>query len=174
MGSGSEGGRFIDLMVSSQTGSGKTAAFLLPVLHTLIRQQAEAEAAARAEFERAAAEAVARGEAPRSVPSARIPPISAISSPPFRGSGGVPHARTGAAGGARCHRSGQACARPARGQRGGRHAVPIADRQTAERRPGGGDARPPAGSAALDADQTRQGAIPGRRRGGPHARPGLL
>ena len=27
--------RFIDLMVSSQTGSGKTAAFLLPVLHTL-------------------------------------------------------------------------------------------------------------------------------------------
>ena len=64
MGSGSEGGRFIDLMVSSQTGSGKTAAFLLPVLHTLIRQQAEAEAAARAEFDRAAAEAVARGEAP--------------------------------------------------------------------------------------------------------------
>ena len=39
-------------------------AFLLPVLHTLIRQQAEAEAAARAEFDRAAAEAVARGEGP--------------------------------------------------------------------------------------------------------------
>ena len=36
---------FIDLMVSSQPGSGKTAAFLLPVLHTLIQQQAEAEAA---------------------------------------------------------------------------------------------------------------------------------
>ncbi len=64
MGAGAEGGRFIDLMVSSQTGSGKTAAFLLPVLHTLIRQQAEAEAEARAEYERAAAEAVARGEAP--------------------------------------------------------------------------------------------------------------
>ena len=63
MGSGSEGGRFIDLMVSSQTGSGKTAAFLLPVLHTLIRQQAEAEAAARAEFEKSVAEAAARGEA---------------------------------------------------------------------------------------------------------------
>jgi len=40
---------FIDLMVSSQTGSGKTAAFLLPVLHTLLTQQAEAEAAARGE-----------------------------------------------------------------------------------------------------------------------------
>ena len=64
MGAGAEGGRFIDLMVSSQTGSGKTAAFLLPVLHTLIRQQAEAEAAARAEFERAVAEAAARGEVP--------------------------------------------------------------------------------------------------------------
>ncbi len=64
MGAGAEGGRFIDLMVSSQTGSGKTAAFLLPVLHTLIRQQAEAEAESRAEFERAVAEAAARGEAP--------------------------------------------------------------------------------------------------------------
>jgi len=64
MGAGAEGGRFIDLMVSSQTGSGKTAAFLLPVLHTLIRQQAEAEAASRAEYEQSVAEAVARGEAP--------------------------------------------------------------------------------------------------------------
>ena len=64
MGAGAEGGRFIDLMVSSQTGSGKTAAFLLPVLHTLLRQQAEAEAESRAEFDRAVAEAAARGEAP--------------------------------------------------------------------------------------------------------------
>lgn len=64
MGAGAEAGRFIDLMVSSQTGSGKTAAFLLPVLHTLIGQMAEAEAASRAEYERAAAEAIARGEAP--------------------------------------------------------------------------------------------------------------
>ena len=64
MGAGGENGRYIDLMVSSQTGSGKTAAFLLPVLHTLIGQMAEAEAASRAEYEQAAAEALARGEAP--------------------------------------------------------------------------------------------------------------
>ncbi len=56
--------RFIDLMVSSQTGSGKTAAFLLPVLHTLIRQQAAADAKERADYERACAEAAARGEEP--------------------------------------------------------------------------------------------------------------
>ncbi len=61
-GGGSE--HFIDLMVSSQTGSGKTAAFLLPVLHTLLRQQAQAEAKERADFERAVADAAARGEAP--------------------------------------------------------------------------------------------------------------
>lgn len=62
MGSGDDSTKFIDLMVSSQTGSGKTAAFLLPVLHTLIHQQAAAEAEERAAFERAAAEAAARGE----------------------------------------------------------------------------------------------------------------
>ncbi|MFN5256557.1 MAG: DEAD/DEAH box helicase, partial [Limnohabitans sp.] len=53
---------YTDLMVSSQTGSGKTAAFLLPVLHTLIQQMAEQEAAERAEFDQACADAAAKGE----------------------------------------------------------------------------------------------------------------
>jgi superfamily II DNA/RNA helicase len=54
--------RFADLMVSSQTGSGKTAAFLLPVLHTLLHQQAQAEANEKAEFEQSVADALARSE----------------------------------------------------------------------------------------------------------------
>ena len=62
MGGGNDATKFIDLMVSSQTGSGKTAAFLLPVLHTLINQQAAAEAEERAAFDRAVAEAAERGE----------------------------------------------------------------------------------------------------------------
>ena len=41
---GAEGGVGADLMVSSQTGSGKTAAFLLPVLHTILQSQAQAPA----------------------------------------------------------------------------------------------------------------------------------
>ena len=65
--------RFVDLMVSSQTGSGKTAAFLLPVLHTLLQRQAEAEAEAKAEFQRLAAEAAARGEAAPKKPKRKDP-----------------------------------------------------------------------------------------------------
>ena len=56
--------KYTDLMVSSQTGSGKTAAFLLPVLHTLIRQMEKAEADGRADWDRQVAEAAAKGEAP--------------------------------------------------------------------------------------------------------------
>ncbi len=57
-----KGQQYVDLMVSSQTGSGKTAAFLLPVLHTLIQEQAAEEAEERAQFEAACAEAAAKGE----------------------------------------------------------------------------------------------------------------
>ncbi len=64
---------FIDLMVSSQTGSGKTAAFLLPVLHTLIERKAAQRALEEVRHQQALAEAAARGEAPPKRPRRKDP-----------------------------------------------------------------------------------------------------
>jgi superfamily II DNA/RNA helicase len=62
-----------DLMVSSQTGSGKTAAFLLPVLHTLLQQQAEPKPRSAPNSRAPGAEAAARGEAAAQAPKRKDP-----------------------------------------------------------------------------------------------------
>ena len=73
MAMGVEGENFIDLMVSSQTGSGKTAAFLLPVLHTLIGMQAEEAAREKAAWDAKVAAALAAGEPAPKKPRRRSP-----------------------------------------------------------------------------------------------------
>ncbi len=162
-------------MVSSQTGCGKTAAFLLPVLHTPIRRQRRAAAAERAEFDRPARrEAAERGEAPPKRPK-RINPTSNRN---FKGRHPrrphpVPDARTRAAGRAR---SPSSCVRHCRGLRianvvgGMPYQLQIARLQNADlvvATPG----------RLLDLQRSMQIKLDkvkflGGRRGRPHARPG--
>jgi superfamily II DNA/RNA helicase len=66
-------GKFNDLMVSSQTGSGKTAAFLLPVLNTLIEQMHAENAKEEAEWQAVVAAAAANGEAAPKRPRRKDP-----------------------------------------------------------------------------------------------------
>jgi superfamily II DNA/RNA helicase len=65
MKSQTEGAKYNDLMVSSQTGSGKTAAYLLPVLHTLFVDVQERIQAAQAEKARLIAEGLEVPKAPK-------------------------------------------------------------------------------------------------------------
>jgi superfamily II DNA/RNA helicase len=167
-------GPFIDLMVSSQTGSGKTAAFLLPVLHTLLKRQAEAEAALKAEFQRLAAEAAARGEAPPKKAQAQGPdqprnfkaatPGALILCPTRELAQQVAHDAIDLV----KHCRGLRIANVVGGMP---YQLQIAKLQNANlvvATPG-----PPARPAALAADQARPGALPGGRRGRPHAGPRL-
>ena len=68
-----EAAQFSDLMVSSQTGSGKTAAFLLPVLHTLVALQRRSFEEEKAAWDAKVAEALARGEAAPKRPRRKDP-----------------------------------------------------------------------------------------------------
>ncbi len=65
--------KFVDLMVSSQTGSGKTAAFLLPVLHTLEADMFAKEAAEKAAYHAEVEAAKLRGEVPAKKPKRKDP-----------------------------------------------------------------------------------------------------
>ncbi len=65
--------KFVDLMVSSQTGSGKTAAFLLPVLHTLEADMFAKEAADKAQYQAEVEAAKMRGEVPAKKPKRKDP-----------------------------------------------------------------------------------------------------
>ncbi len=80
-----EGRHYADLMVSSQTGSGKTAAFLLPVLNTLLKLQDARADREKAEWDAKVAEAIARGEEAPKKPRRKNPLQSRHFSPAIPG-----------------------------------------------------------------------------------------